>query len=486
MKKQFLLMAAFATLAFTACTNDDDLGNIPGQGVTTDEGATFEISISNNGSGTTKAVRPVGSSAADNNVDKVLLKIYIEDASNEWKAMNLTNDAAQATGESTTSPLYLSIATSDNAIADIDHATGLITYKAGHIDVPEGTPGDVDRENHKVKVTVKGLVASTDYKIVAIGYNGTDFPYGTFGTNISDNKGVFTTTANSKEGFGLEEIFADSKIATTTEDLNDDPLLTDIKFNVAPNLELTRQVAGILAYMQYVPAAIDGKRVEKVVIRANRKVSNFSFPAEDCAKPEFNGVKPSDENSDDLMTFTMANIATNYPQAPAAADVIPVEGYYTFNSMVAGTGFTADGGDANQDAKPFCDNYEAIAPADLALVANSIFGARFILPYDQHYADAPALESTLTIVFLGASDEELLVRKVTTDKVPTTESGSATYYDIRCNNFYSIGKKLATDDTDGPTEDDDDDDDPIDLRSDNIVLLINDAWDVLHDMDVPE
>ena len=70
MKKQYLLMAAFAsTLAFTACTNDDDLGNIPGQGVTTDEGATFEISISNNGSGTTKGVRPVGSSAADNNVE---------------------------------------------------------------------------------------------------------------------------------------------------------------------------------------------------------------------------------------------------------------------------------------------------------------------------------------------------------------------------------------------------------------------------------
>lgn len=480
MKKQYLLMAAFAsTLAFTACTNDDDLGNIPGQGVTTDEGATFEISISNNGSGTTKGVRPVGSSAADNNVDKVQLKIYKEDATDTWKAVTLANTEETATGGS----LYLSIATSDASIASINAATGIITYN--NADVTEGVPGDVDRENHKVKVTVKGLEASTDYKIVAIGYNGTDFPYGTFGTDITDNKGVFTTTANAKSGFGLEEIFADSKIATTTKNMATDAGSTDIKFNVAPNLVLTRQVAGILAYMQYVPAAIDGKRVEKVVIRANRKVSNFSFPAEDCAKPEFNGVKPSDENSDDLMTFTMANIATNYPTAPAAADAIPEEGFYTFNSMVAGK-VEADGEDNNQTAKPFCDDYEAIAPTDLALVENSIFGARFILPYDQHYADAPALESTLTIVFLGASDEELLVRKVTTDKVPTTESGSATYYDIRCNNFYSIGKKLATDTTDKDEEDDDDDDTPIDLRSDNIVLLINDAWDVLHNMEVPE
>ena len=57
-------------------------------------------------------------------------------------------------------------------------------------------------------------------------------------------------------------------------------------------------------------------------------------------------------------------------------------------------------------------------------------------------------------------------------------------YDIRCNNFYSIGQKLATDTTDPDPENPDDDDEPIDLRSNKINVRINDAWAVLHNMGV--
>ena len=465
MKKQYLLMAAFATLAFTACTNDDDLGNIPGQGVTTDEGQVIEIAISNTGTGTTKAVRPIGSSAADNNVNKVQLKFYTEQ-DGTWKEVSLATDEAGATGGS----LYLSIADAGTNGANTI-SNGLITYN--NPEVTEG-PSMTDRETKKAKIKVTGLQASTQYKIVAYGYNNetnNDFPYGT----LTDNEGVFTLGENATNT--LEEVFADSYLALTTEAVEvpgSDPATTEVKFNVAPKLVLERQVAGLLAYFEYVPAEIDGKIVKTVEVRANNEAQKFSFPAKDLTAPSFNGsAMTNDENV--LLTFDMSKIALNY-----SASAAPTEGYYTFETVTNGQATTATTAD-NESAKgvkPYADEY--VGATGLTLKANSIFGACYILPYDKHYP-----EQTLTIAFLDAEGNDLLVRNVTTDQ--SVDNGTKYAYDIRCNNFYSIGKKLSTEDTDGPDDDDDDDDDdPIDLRSDNIVLVINDAWDVLHNMGVEE
>ena len=78
MKKNYLMMAAFATaLAFTACSSEEEIpaaGSENGtMGLTED---VIEIAISNTGVGSTRAARPVGSSAADNNVNKVKLVFF--------------------------------------------------------------------------------------------------------------------------------------------------------------------------------------------------------------------------------------------------------------------------------------------------------------------------------------------------------------------------------------------------------------------------
>lgn len=82
--------------------------------------------------------------------------------------------------------------------------------------------------------------------------------------------------------------------------------------------------------------------------------------------------------------------------------------------------------------------------------------------------------------------------KVTTGQYancPSTSTG--THYDILCNNFYSIGQKMASGSTNGgdgeePGDDDpDNDDDPADLSaSDELTVLINDAWAVIHNMEL--
>ena len=76
MKKNYLMMAAFATaLAFTACSNEEEMPVVNGGNgsESLDVESVIEISVSNTGSGTTRAARPVGSSEAYNTVDHVKL-----------------------------------------------------------------------------------------------------------------------------------------------------------------------------------------------------------------------------------------------------------------------------------------------------------------------------------------------------------------------------------------------------------------------------
>ena len=127
----------------------------------------------------------------------------------------------------------------------------------------------------------------------------------------------------------------------------------------------------------------------------------------------------------------------------------------------------------------------------MKLKEGSIFGGCYIIPYDKHY-DA----QTLTVELQDASEKTLKTLNVTTTQKPADVSGGsfdgAHAYDIRRNNFYSIGKKLYTDNTGGdpdpdPTPDPVDPDEPIDLGGGTeIIVLINDAWKVLHNMGVEE
>lgn len=100
------------------------------------------------------------------------------------------------------------------------------------------------------------------------------------------------------------------------------------------------------------------------------------------------------------------------------------------------------------------------------------------MPYSEHATDVDAV--TLSVIFYDGSNNVLATKNVTTNNF--TSPQTKTNYDILCNNFYSIGKKLEVDSTTGE-DGDDDDDKPIDLSStDEITVLINDAWEVIHDM----
>lgn len=500
MKKQYLLMAAFASaLAFTACTNDDAPFTAPGEGegsITEKvvEGATFEINLSGHANGTTKATRPMGSSAADNNVNTIQLKIYAYNTtSSSWDAVTLDDNGQDiASGQ-----LALKYVSGDatNAANSI-LADGIIKYAEANPD-GEGVPGTDQHINKRAKIEVLGLEAGKKYQFVAYGYNGgansaTTYPYGTTtsgqpklekaanGTRISEN-GTFLAEVGtvSNPYSDIEEIFAASDVAETFTNEED-----EVEFTMTPSLTLTRQIAGMLAYFTDVPMYL-GKydeanntqyRVEKLDIVASHTASDFYFPAMLITTPEFNGVMATNDEEEVVMTFDFSEIATNYPNAETK-EITDAQGqaatepaaFYTFNKITN----NAIPSKGNETAKPFASNYEGVA--GLTLKENTIFGARYLLPYDKHYGEA-----TLKIRFYATVEgEDVLLeeRDVTTNQIPA--DGTQTAYDIRCNNFYSIGQKLDTDTPDGPNPDK-----PISLKGKTISLRINDAWDILHNMGI--
>lgn len=419
-------IALAAVLSVQACQKEYVYVNQDGdQVVTLEEGeGIIKIGLSNTGVGT-KAVRPVGSSAADNNVNKVQLVAYCSE-----------ND-----GSTYTVDANVKIKGQENMIV------------AWSQDLEEGVPGTEEHLSSQ-KVTLTGLQKDKKYKFVAIGYNasGDESSYGAF--TDGDNDGVFTTATAITEQHMVEELFAGTSNESQT---NNQGMFTE---NVS--VTLTRQVAGMLGYFQNVPTKVGEDIVQYVKVYANAKYSTFQFPASD----DFNGVaEVGSSQKSELLVFDMSKIATNWLALEQTA------GYYTFNTVTGGS--LSATGTVNQEAKPFAENF---AHSSISLVANSIFGGCYIIPYG-----ADKSGSTLTIELVGTDGSKVL--KTFTVKTDQSGYSDPKDFDICCNNFYSIGKKMSTEDTDGGKPEDPDK--PIDLSGNaDITVTINDQWEVLHNMGI--
>lgn len=486
MKKQYLLMAAFASaMAFTACSNEDDLGGIDSNPDVSEvvEGTTFEIAISNQGVGT-KAVRPITSSAADNTVNKIKLVVYKKGSTDAgWQNVTL----ASTEGEATDGKLYIESIGGEGYDAETGALTnGIISYE--NAEVNENVPGTDQHITKKAKLAVTGLQENTKYQFVAYGYNDVDgstgYPYkGTAPDNTYPQKptgtwenGVMQAGVSATilaDDYKLEEIFAATDVAEAVSDPNHTGEGTaPIVFSVEPSLTLTRQIAGMLAYFKNVPIYLndpknptnDRQQVYKLQIVANHTPQDFYFPAILLENEDFNGVAidRAKDGEDILMTFDFESIATNFSSHSN-------QDFYTFN------GYNGDNSGLKKP-QPEGSNFTS---SDMYIQDNTIFGARYLLPYDKHYTD----NTTLVIRFLGKDDVLLEERRVTTANVP--EDGTMYTYDIRCNNFYSIGVKMATDTKPETGEEPDPDiDDPMDLTGKEIQVVVNDAWAVLHNMGI--
>lgn len=458
MKKFYFMSAALATMmAFAACNKTEVAPVAESEGALGLDEDIIEIAVSNTGIGT-RATRPVLSSAADNNVNKVVLAFF------------------DAEGNPIESGIVLTAV--DNA-KGYSVADNVITYDEPEVE--EGVPGDTDREVKTAKVKVSGLAdyESTELTIVAYGYNGNGFPYGT--PTLKRGETYYEITSlGDKSGTSLEEVFAGNTTATVTANLGtaETPVY---KFTSSVKIVLERQVAGMLAYFQNVPATINETEVAKITVEANGKSNGFYFPSTflntgdsgaDAKQWMLNGYNTTTD-SEVLLTFDLTDLADS------DSDNILDSG---FGGVSAGEG----------KKYKLADEMSGLDVTKLVCENNTLFGGRYLIPYSDHVSTGYA---TLVVNFWAAGDNDIPLKtmKVTTGQYangPSTSTG--THYDILCNNFYSIGQKVAAGSTNGdPDPDDDEDpdpeipDDPADLSaSDELTVLINDAWAVIHNMEL--
>lgn len=392
MKKNilFLGLAAMSLFTVASCSSDDDLQ--AGMSIGSGDNV-ITLALNPGGSGmASRAARPVTSSEAANNVDKVVVKLYRLVDSN-----------------------YSLVSETENGQTIYEQD---VTWSQG---------------TKTANVTLKHL-AQGSYKLVARGYNNTS-------TSVSFDEGTPSTTINwtaTQSTGDIEEVFAGELDLTVDAE-------GKVTANPSKTLTMNRRVAGFLAYFKNVPTKVGEKVVKSVRVVASNKATKYdiiggtlaSYTA-NASSATVNGLdakSPAEETV--LCEFQMSD-ATNWNSGA------PTDDSYTFTT------------DANQ-------------------VENSQLDGGFIVPFGK-VADKNTLRVELMAAGTGA-DEAV---KTYTVKMPTSYETS---YDICVNHFYSIGKKVKSEGTGGTDPGDDDDDKPVDLGSeDEILLSLDDAWDVVYDM----
>lgn len=421
MRKQFLSMMAIAGITLLAsCSNDEIVPAIDNgsNGVESE----ITLALSSGGSGLeTRAGRPVNSSAAANSVDKVQLKLY--------KKNTGTSSWEEATSVKITG-------------ADIDN-NNILTWSGP---TGEGVPGTSSREE-KQTIKLKEL-SEGDYKIIAYGYQ-TDHGYtsSTFTENTTDG-GYFTTPqityAAGDNGTNVEELFAGS----TDFQADSKGKITTTKVEV----KMHRQLAGMIGYFRNIPVKKLNEKGEATAVRYVKvktvaQANKFKFPSVES----FNGVSQATGDYT-LLTYDLSTII----------------GSVDYNQQVS---------DAKEDlTKTFTIAARAEVPVT---VENSIFAGRFIVPFS-----AAVDQNTLRVVLEDESNNELRSWNI---KINTTTGGdnpgNTLKYNIERNKFYSIGQKIRADKTGDPDTPGKDPDTPVDLNNDNdIIVILNDAWDVIYNM----
>ena len=95
-------------------------------------------------------------------------------------------------------------------------------------------------------------------------------------------------------------------------------------------------------------------------------------------------------------------------------------------------------------------------------------------------------KATFTIALCDKNGKDLKTWTGVLDQTQTGEDDTK-IFNVNRNYFYSFGKKLKADTTDGPDPENPDPDEPIDLSvNTEITIILNNAWGVIHNMGIEE
>lgn len=481
MQKRLLYSTAvLAALALGSCSNDETLnGGLP---ETTGTSQVIEISVANAGSGlTTRAGRPLLSSEAKQTIENV--KIIICDESGSIKA--------------------------DTLITDWTNVSETYSDASGH--------------GRKVRFTLGGsnaeLTASNTYTVYAFGYHGTDsgesydsqYKVGETALNkylktvgngqkwdndqknvVDDNTEAVKTfsenfTIKNTSDDNAEELFAGSAEITVNE-----------KGNFSQGVTLHRQVAGMFTYAYNVPYFKDAKYLKVYASQENQALVLGKFYSKVLGNNGTNNVLENVVNGTD--TQDSETLLYQIDLTQWFTNIVDVNN----DGIIDTYGFDNNNGVLEENSTA---NWKK--PSDftsVTLVKGSVFGGEFLIPFK-----AKSGAQTLTLKLTNSDgntvfrtwtvklpDNQLIKSGTLTSWDSTSGSGSWSTensvtetqeaYSILRNHLYGIGKKTAEGDgtdKEDPDTDPDGPDVPQDLTTkQDILLQVNDNWEMIHQMEV--
>lgn len=452
MKKNYLKFAAFAIMmALTACTtevivvheneSDSNLTLGPGEDV-------IRISMTNTSS--TRAARPISNSVADNNINRIAFK-FLTSSGQAVETINLVGVIDPVTGKSI-----------DNYTVD------------GNVLKLNSTL----ENTNTINIKFSNLGKNTSYRIIAYGYNNegdeNKFPY-TIEVGKKDDSGDYLLKCEELETKTIEEIFSGATSGFIGVNQHG-------KFEKVPNITMKRQVAALLAYFKKAPVFVNNERVKKITVSTKVQTSGFYFPAALLKDDDFNGIGKTTTNSEwiDYLSFDMKK-ASNYEESDAEYNSGDT---YKFDKSTTGKNFL------------YADGMTEIS--ELECKDNTLFGSCFLLPFPNSiYLSVEQYKcATLNICYWKETDTntyELItsipLKKGTNATEGENLSNDSYQYNIRCNNFYSIGTKrvsgLENDET-GTDDETNKDDIPISIDEptgwDYATVNIDEGYEVNNDL----
>lgn len=306
-----------------------------------------------------------------------------------------------------------------------------------------------------------------DYTITAVGYTADDFETNnvaaaTKGTTQTGNFTAMVKGSNAQEAFaGESEISLQANHAA-----------------INTSVTLHRQVAGYYGYFTSIPVEIEGKKVTDVRLVARSKNTKLEFGNFNSSFTEKDHNVKYVVNGSELATADAKFNASATNDAYVLYD-IKVSDWFTGDAN--GDGILDEKDAANWQNPLHGNGYETYQKG-------TIFAGGFAVPF------AATADKTLELQLLDADGNILKDINVTmaeaqtpgtvlADNSTTTESKSA--FSFFRNHMYTIGKKFKNVGTKPDPDVTPDEPEPLD-KTQNIVIRVNDNWEVINHLQLGE
>lgn len=375
-----------------------------------------------------------------------------------------------------------------------DNNTGKVVYvkEISNWNTDGSTPSETGGHGRQTTIELKDgdKLAEGTYKVYAVGYsNSSDYTLDAV-TNVAEN-GTFNENmvlpikgdATNKIG---EEIFAGQMVLR----------VEDGKGFKKP-IVLNRQVAGAFAYVKDIPF-MEGAKYLKLVASAQNQ---------SLVLGKFNSVDLTGNGSDNGDNVKYIVNGTNGKSESDTYVISTIDLNEWFGETLADTN-NDNLVDATNWKNPYKPAGNPTAGTYPTFQKGSAFGGEFVIPF-AHVAEKQTLTLQLTNeggtvlrswkVNLSSSDEQLgktitCWNSVFTDWSTEVTGESANIYSLVRNHLYGIGTRMndeadpdkpGTDPDPDPDDPDDPDDEPESLNNkQELVLKVNDNWEVIHGMEL--